>query len=295
MVEQTRPATPAGQSIEERLEQCEVIYFPRAPFALPEGDDRSFLLHQVLGAAAKNISYTPSSERLQGFQRRSAADTGRLRELLAGFSRSVTGWLAQACPHYAQGWRLDQVSYRPVEEATRQLRLKARNDLLHVDAFPSRPTHGQRILRCFANINPSEPRIWVTSEAFAPLLARYGREVGLPGKSPLGWGRRACELVLRIARPGWRGRTAYDVFMLRFHDFLKANEAFQEKCRKRCWAFPPGSAWLVFTDAVTHAALRGRFALEHSYFVRPEALLWPQRSPAALLERACGTPVLRAA
>ena len=105
----------------------------------------------------------------------------------------------------------------------------------------------------------------------------YGREVGLPGKSPLGWGRRACEQVLRIVRPDWRRRTAYDVFMLRFHDFLKANDEFQEKCRKRCWAFPPGSAWLVFTDALTHAVLRGRFALEHSYFVRPEALLWPQR------------------
>jgi hypothetical protein len=293
MVEQTQPVS-TGLSIEEQLEQCEVVYFPRAPFALPEGDDRRLLLNQKLGTGSKNISFSPDNGRVQGFQRRSTADTERLRDLLAAFSRQVTGWLAQACPHYAEGWRLDQVSFRPVEEATRQLRLKARNDLLHVDAFPSRPTGGQRILRCFANINPSEPRIWVTSESFGPLLARYGREVGLPGNGPLAWGRRAYQQVLRLFLAG-RKRTAYDAFMLRFHDFLKANEEFQEKCRKRCWAFPPGSAWVVFTDAVTHAALRGRFALEHSYFVRPEALLWPARAPVALLEQACGAPVLQAA
>ena len=45
------------------------------------------------------------------------------------------------------------MSYRPVEEATRKLRLKARNDLLHVDAFPTRPTNGWRILRCFVLID----------------------------------------------------------------------------------------------------------------------------------------------
>jgi hypothetical protein len=295
MVEVARTAETADLSIEERLEQCELVYFPHAPFALPEGEARRFLLSQKLGAASKNVSYNPNAGRVQGFQRSSASTTERLRDVLAAFSHHVTDWLARVCPNYAQHWRLDQVSFRPVEEATRQLRLTARNDLLHVDAFPSRPTHGARILRCFANINPTEPRIWVTSESFGPLLARYGREVGLPRQGPVAWGRRGLAQVLRIFRPGRRRRTEYDLFMRRFHDFLKGNEEFQDKCRKRCWAFPPGSAWLVFTDAVTHAALRGRFALEHSYFVKLEALHRPHLSPAALLEQACGAPVLQAA
>jgi hypothetical protein len=293
MVEVFALAQEAGQSIEERLEQCELVHFPRAPFALPEGEDRRLLLNQKLGAGSKNISYNPNAGRAQGFQR-SSSEPGRLREVLAMFSRSVTGWLAQACPNYARAWRLDQVSFRPVEEATRQLRQTARNDLLHVDAFPSRPTRGARILRCFANINPSEPRIWVTSESFGPLLARYGSQVGLPSRGALSWGRHGCAQILRIFRPG-RQRTDYDLFMRRFHDFLKANEEFQEKSRKRCWAFQPGSAWLVFTDSISHAALRGRFALEHSYFVQLEALHRPELSPAALLEAACGMSVLRAA
>jgi hypothetical protein len=83
--------------------------------------------------------------------------------------------------------------------------------------------------------------------------------------------------------------------MLRFHDFLKANDDFQEHGPKRYWEFQPGSAWLVFTDTASHAVLRGRFALEHSYFVPPEALVLPDESPPALLARACGRPVLPAA
>ena len=40
------------------------------------------------------------------------------------------------------------------------------------------------------------------------------------------------------------------------------------------------------TDACSHAALRGRYALEHSYFVDPKVLALPGESPAALLEAA---------
>src|SRR5256885_13108085 len=63
----------------------------------------------------------------------------------------------------------------------------------------------------------------------------------------------------------------YTTLFLSMHDFLKRNEAFQERSRKRVWKFPPGSMWLVFTDTASHAALRGRYALEHSYFVAPES------------------------
>src|SRR5271154_6832068 len=47
---------------------------------------------------------------------------------------------------------------------------------------------------------------------------------------------------------------------------LKAHDEFQERAPKKLWTFPPGSVWLAMTDACSHAVLRGRFALEHSYF-----------------------------
>jgi hypothetical protein len=83
--------------------------------------------------------------------------------------------------------------------------------------------------------------------------------------------------------------------MLRFHDYLKAYEKFQELGPKRFWKFPPGSAWLAITDTCSHAVLRGRFALEHSYFLAPSSLALPDESPPALLERACGRRVLERA
>jgi hypothetical protein len=288
------PLTPSDLAC--RLERGEVIYYPTCPFPLPRGEDMEFLLAQRLASRAhKNVSYDPRRDRAAGFDRRSAEQAERVRCVLAEFARGVTAWLAGVLPPYAASWRLDMVSYRPVEEATRKARLKARNDLLHVDAFPTRPTNGWRILRCFANVNPTEPRVWVTSDPFARLLARYGQAAGLPGHTGIDWVRRVQDGFLRLFRPGRPTRSAYDAFMLRLHDHLKANEDFQERGPKQFWKFPPGSAWLAITDTCSHAVLRGRFALEHSYFVAPSSLALPDESPAALLARACGHPVLAAA
>ncbi len=283
------PPTP----LEVRLEHGEIEYYPICPFALPAGDDRLFLLQQRLASRAhKNISYDPHSGKAAGFLRQSSAQAERLRGLLAAFAQNATTWLAMTLPRYARGWRLDRVSFRPEEEATRRLRHKARNDLLHVDAFPSRPTNGHRILRLFANINLTEPRVWATSEPFARLLERFGVAAGLPHRQGVHWARPLRQQMLRLVNLGRPQRSIYDAFMLRFHDYLKANDDFQEHGPKRFWSFAPGSAWLVFTDTASHAALRGRFALEHSYFVAPETLALPEESPPALLERACGVPVL---
>jgi hypothetical protein len=101
--------------------------------------------------------------------------------------------------------------------------------------------------------------------------------------------------VLGLLRPLQARRSPYDAFMLRFHDYLKADEAFQERGPKRFWKFAPGSAWMCMTDTCSHAVLRGRYALEHSYFIAPVALAVPNESPAAILERACGLPVLHRA
>jgi len=288
--------TPTEPALSERLERSEVVFFPVSPFALPQGDDQRFLLEQKLARGShKNVSFDPVKDKVTNYHKRTPAQAERLHALLQNFAQQATAWLSTALPEYAGAWQLDRATLRPEEEATRRLRLTARNDLLHVDAFPTRPTNGRRILRLFANINPSEPRIWVTSEPFARLLERYGREVGLPARTGLPWSSRLHDHVGRLFDPSRPARSVYDDFMRRFHDFLKANNTFQEHCPKRYWTFPPGSVWVAFTDAVCHAVLRGRSALEHSYFVPPESLRMPAAAPAACLQRACGRPVLNAA
>jgi hypothetical protein len=298
MVTLSRPTLiySAGATLEERLERGEVEYFPICPFAIPEHEDRDFLLEQRLaGRVHKNISFDPATRTASGFARESSAQAERLRLLLAAFAENATNWLTGMLPRYAESWRRDRVSFRPEEEATRKLRMKARNDLLHVDAFPTRPTNGWRILRLFVNINPTEPRVWATSDPFVRLLERFGAQVGLPKSAHPAWPFEAKEKLLRLFHPRRPRRSVYDRFMLRFHDWLKANNQFQEQGPKRFWNFQPGSAWLVFTDTASHAVLRGRFALEHSYFVAPHAMVLPLESPEALLQRACKFPVLKRA
>jgi hypothetical protein len=283
-----------GLSLPERLERGEMIYYAHCPFPVAGGDDRRFLLEQQLGRGHKNIGHDPHTGKTTGFAHHTPEQAERLGGLFAAFSRTVTAWLAAALPAYATGWQLDRVSFRPEEEADRRLRRMARNDLLHVDAFPSRPTNGWRILRFFVNVNPSEPRVWITADTFPTLLEKFGREVGLPAGRP-GVLERLREGALSVFQPARRRRSAYDAFMLRLHNFLKANADYQKNCPKRLWQFPPGSAWMVLTDTATHAALRGRYALEHSYFLAPHTLALPEESPPALLRRACGAEVLRPA
>jgi len=284
----------SGLTPEQRLERGDVLFYRKCPFELPAEDDRDFLLEQRLASSAhKNIGFNPHNDKTTGFAHHSTEQATRLQSLLRQFADRATDWLTQQFPLYASGWARDRVSFRPEEESTRVLRLSARNDLLHVDAFPNRPTQGHRIFRFFVNINRTEPRIWITGPNFQELLDQFGHEVGLPTAGSVSLPQR-----LKIALQGMvsrkrRDRTVYDRFMLRFHHFLKANGHFQMHCQKRHWAFPPGSAWMCFTDGCSHAALKGRFALEHSYLIAPQTLVLPDESPSALLEKPCGRAVLR--
>jgi hypothetical protein len=276
------------------LERGEVLHYPSAPFPLPVGEELAFLLEQRLSTFGhKNISYHPATGKVAGYVRKGGPDQGpRLGNFFQRFSTLVTTWLTGLLPDYTEGLNLDMVSYRPEEEATRRLRTTARNDLLHVDAFPNRPTRGDRILRVFANINPVHPRVWVTSDPFSILLQRYGKVAGLPGEIRPTWLERIKDTLRRVFKPGRGERSDYDVFMLRLHDYLKHNDAFQEQCAKTVWHFQPGCVWLAMTDACSHAVLRGRYALEHSYFVSQAVMVVPEESPIRLLDRRCGGTVL---
>jgi hypothetical protein len=266
-----------------RLERGELVFYPKCPFPLPTGDDLAFLLAQRRARFShKDISYCPRTGNVAGFVKCDCAQSDRLARLFADFSSHVSDWLGREFPGYRDALTPDRATFRSEEEATRRLRYLARNDLLHLDAFPNRPSHGRRILRVYVNINPTEPRVWVTSEPFAKLLERYAADVGLTLPHAMGLLQR----VLYAFNPTVPARSSYDAFMLRFHDFLKESEMFQERGPRRLWRFPPGSAWVAMTDACSHGELRGRYALEHSFFVPVEALALPDESPAAVLARA---------
>jgi len=273
----------------ELLEKGEILFFPRPPFPLAE-DDRNYLIGQrhIDSRLHKNISYRPGEDVLRGFTDGQESEN-RMHGIMRAYSSAVAGFLSRFLSPYAGKFQLDYASFRPLEEQGRNLPLHKRNDLLHVDAFPSRPTRGGRILRVFTNINPSQERIWLVGERFPDLAGHYALEAGLGEICRAGRSLRArAAQLLRAVRLPVAERSTYDEFMLRFHDWLKENSRFQSSAEKTRLAFPPLATWLVFTDGVPHAALSGQFALEQTFIIPPAALTAPDAAPVRVLERLCG-------
>jgi hypothetical protein len=274
-----------------QLERGNILFFPQPPFALSE-EERDVLRSTSLtgGSLHKNIAYRPASDKVTGFDKSSAQDSDKLREVLRGYSQRTLELLRTILPRYMQGCRVDYASFRPQEEEGRHLPTKKRNDLLHVDAFPTRPTKGDLILRVFTNINKTKPRVWLTSDPFKPLAERYAIDAGLPeiAQQPAG---SSLKNILRAVGFPIVDRSAYDRFMLGFHDYLKFNEQYQRDCAKYRFEFPPDSTWMVFTDIVPHAVLSGQHALEQTVIVRRESLSARQHAPIDILEALCGRPL----
>jgi len=219
----------------------------------------------------------------------------RVPAILNAYGTRLSAWLAPMLPGYARAWTPEQTTFRPLEEAGRPLPQRARNDRLHTDAFPSRPTRGARILRVFTNLHPTRPRCWLTGAPFHVLLPEVADDPRCPRPRPDTRPSRFGDLVrAAAARSGFAfaARSPYDAFMLRFHDFLKANDAYQAHGGTQRWAFEPLSTWMVFTDAVPHAVLSGQYALEQTYLVPHDALAQPDLAPLAVLERRYGGPLI---
>ena len=274
-----------------QLEAGTILYFPQTPVSLT-GNDIAFLLgrQQADSSLHKNIAYKPAADVLTGLDAGGAA-AERLRDIMRGYSDTVANFLNDVLEPYRGHMRRDYASFRPQEEQNRDLPLRKRNDLLHTDAFPTRPTHGARILRFFNNIHPERTRDWVVSEPFGQLAPQFAPAhiAPRPGNAASRMAKSAARtLGLGAALPAVK-RTPYDDFMMRFHNFLKENERWQQDAPRQAFGFAPGSSWIVFTDTVPHAVLAGQYALEQTFLVEREAQVAPQHAPLTILEGIAGT------
>jgi hypothetical protein len=278
------------------LENGNILYFPPAPggagFEIPNAVlDALQGTTQDARAFFKNIAYKPNKDAVAGLLDKS--QTSATRDAMREYSQRALRFMAQILPEYAAKWKVDYASFRSIEERGRKMPRNKRNDLLHVDAFPTRPVFGDLILRCFTNVSPSQPREWLTSDPFALLAVREARNAGLDryaakSGSPVEAAKRA--VVRRLHRLGAPvvDRSPYDAFMLHFHDWLKGNTTYQATCPKYRFDLPPGSTWMVFTDVVPHAVLGGRLAMEQTVIVSRKSLADPSLAPSAILERLAG-------
>ncbi len=268
----------------ESLEGGNILHFPQLAFAL-KPEEIKFLSPEYADPQAKNIGYNPKLNVLWGAQRLSDDERIKLKAMLDRFSQSAYNLVRNLLPHYVNSIVMARTSFRPVEISNRKTSYRKDDKRLHVDAFPSAPNQGRRILRVFCNINPhGEDRVWRVGEPFEKVANKFLPKISNPilGKSAL----------LRLLKITKSYRTLYDHYMLQIHDRMKADEHYQINADQQELRFAPGSAWIVQTDHVSHAAMQGQYVLEQTFSLPVSAMKNDAHSPLRILEKILKRPLL---
>jgi hypothetical protein len=263
------------------LEAGKVLYFP--DFAehgfKPQKEELALFREDIRDPKSRNISLDAGGN-LKG-----AAGDADTQALLAGmigrFRAEAESLLGRLVPRYSEHLRRGAVSFRPSRVETREQSWRADDRRLHVDAFPSRPNRGERLLRVFTNVNlEGEPRVWRVGEPFETVAERF-----LPRAKPYAAWRAKLLASLGVTKSL---RTEYDHLMLQLHDGMKRDLDYQKNAPQVTFGFPPGSAWICFSDQASHAAMSGQYMLEHTLQLSPAVQYDRESSPLAILTRLRG-------
>lgn len=272
----TGPFTPDVQARAiAALEAGKVLFFPHMPFILQSGEQR-FLSPAILDGKSKNVSFDIRKPGVRGAVG-TEQEQAELAVLMDRYARTTRDFVRALFPHYAPALIQARTSFRPAEISGRKSSYRKDDTRLHVDAFPSTPTQGSRILRVFANVNPDKGRDWRLGEPFPAVAERFLPHVprSVPGSA---W------LMHRLGITRKR-RTAYDHIMLHIHDAMKADLDYQANVQQNAFTLPPGASWMCYTDLASHAAMAGQHALEQSFYLPVSAMQYPQHSPLGVLEK----------
>jgi hypothetical protein len=149
-------------------------------------------------AAAKNISYDGECDVLKVAQG-DDADLVQLQAMLTRYRRQACRLITALFPYYAAKLRIGRTSLRTARVEGRKTSWRQDDSRLHVDAFPSSPNQGERILRVFTNVNPNgEARVWRVGERFDELAKRLMPRVRRPLPGSAVSGQYMCEQTLHL-------------------------------------------------------------------------------------------------
>lgn len=269
------PAPDVVSDSVDALERGDVLFLPDLPFYIDA--DESPLFSPAILSSAKNASFDPITGRLSGTTL-AGKELDRLRRLMTRFSDRAAALVGYLFPRYRGRLRRARASFRPADIAGRATSWRKDDTRLHVDSFPATPVQGQRILRVFTNVNPvGRARTWRVGEEFEAVARRFIGSLSMP------WPGTA--VLLRALRITKTRRSPYDALMLRLHDRMKEDPAFQERSPQTAFDFPAGTTWIAFTDQVCHAAMAGQYQLEQTLLLPVDAMIDQTRSPLRILER----------
>jgi hypothetical protein len=264
------------------LEAGKVLYFPRLAFTL-SADEQRFLTPAVRDPNARNISLDAQG-RLKGAAG-DVATQAKIAAMVGRFRMQAQTLIDAILPGYRGALRLAPTSYRPMQVESRTQSWRADDRRLHVDAFPSRPNYGERILRVFTNINPDGmPRVWRVGEPFEQVARRFLPRV----KRYARWQAQMLN-ALHVTK---MLRSEYDHLMLQLHDGMKNDLDYQRTSPQVTMPFPSGSVWVCFSDQAPHAVMSGQYMMEQTLHLPVERQYDPDTSPLAILTRLTGRKLI---
>ncbi|HZQ62636.1 MAG TPA: Kdo hydroxylase family protein [Casimicrobiaceae bacterium] len=272
-------APEAVRAAVSAVEAGAVLLFPRLAFTLA-ADETRFLSERWHDGRSKNMSFDVNTSRVGGTNA-TGADRAALSAMMARFAAGARSLCTALFSSYRPQPHVMRTSFRAAAADQRETSWRKDDRLLHIDAFPSRPNHGARILRVFSNVNPhGDARVWRIGEPFADVAQRFFAR--LPPFHPLAARALAALHVTKELR------SPYDHYMLHLHDAMKADAEYQRNAPQTEMPFPPGSTWVCFSDQVSHAVMRGQYMFEQTLDVPVSAMQHPERSPLRVLERIAG-------
>lgn len=263
------------------LEAGKVLFFPRLGFDLSP-EEKALLREDMLKPGKRNVSL--DADGALNHAAGSAAEQQALAAMIGRFRAQALQLVHDLLPAYRGQLRVAPTSFRPKQVEVRAQSVRADDQRMHVDAFPTRPTYGERILRVFTNVNPhGAPRVWRVGDSFEAIARKF-----LPQAKPYQlWQAR----LLKAVHATKSLRSEYDHLMLQLHDLMKFDEDYQKNGTLVTIPFPPGSVWVCFSDQATHAVMSGQFMMEQTLYLPPGREADPQSSPLAILTRLAGRPL----
>lgn len=289
-------ARAGANDLSDALERGNIVLFPECPILLPPEDDLRLLRERMPPfLKSKNISYHPEADRIFGVKAPPEM-MERAHQVLKDHSRRVQDFLSRAAPALVRDWKVGTSSFRPMQEKGRNLSAHASNERVHIDAGAYGATHGDRIVRFFVNVNPSEDRVWITKGAFPDLYRKYGRIAGVVPENGDGshleegamdrFRTAVFNTMAKILPPAkLLDSSPYDRTMRRFHNYMKDTREFQETPDgHRQFEFKPFSAWMVFTDMVSHACISGQHAFVDTFVIPLRNCRLPDLAPINILK-----------
>src|SRR5665213_347815 len=167
-------AGPFGQTERrdavDALESGRVLFLPQLSFVLRPAEF-PLLTPSLSSGRAKNISLDPTGKLKH--ESGDAQERALLQGMMQRFASDAVSLVSGLFPNYAEKLERARTSYRPSEIAGRKHSPVHDDTRLHVDAFPTRPMRGRRIMRLFSNVHPGNlPRMWNVGEPFTDMAGK---------------------------------------------------------------------------------------------------------------------------